>query len=226
MPSASPELKRRVAVLMVTVPVMLGLIFFVPAGTLRYWQAWAFMAVLMIPMMSVVLCFLKRDPALLDRRLRTREKERPQKIILALSYPVFIAASLVPGFDHRFAWSSVPPAVSVAADLVVLAGYALFVLVLRENSYASRIIEVDEQQRVISTGPYAVVRHPMYVAIILIYLAGPLALGSFWALIPAAIIPGIIVARIINEERVLTEKLAGYEEYTRRVRYRLIPEIW
>jgi protein-S-isoprenylcysteine O-methyltransferase Ste14 len=226
MPSASPELKRRVAALIVAVPVMLGLIFFVPAGTLRYWQAWAFMAVLIVPMMSVALYFLKHDPELLDRRLRTREKERPQKIIQALSFPAFLAAFLLPGLDHRFAWSSVPPALSVAADLVVLAGYSLFVLVIRENSYASRIIEVDEHQRVISTGPYAVVRHPMYVAIILIYFAGPLALGSFWALISAAVIPGIMVARILNEERVLREKLAGYEEYMSRVRYRLIPGIW
>ena len=128
-------------------------------------------------MISVVLYFLRRDPELLERRLRTKEKERPQKIILAVSYPAFLAAFLLPGFDHRFGWSAVPPALCVAADLIILAGYALFVLVIRKNSYASRVIEVAEQQRVISTGPYAAVRHPMYVANILIYLAGPWLLG-------------------------------------------------
>src|SRR5512135_2658354 len=164
MSPASPELRKRIAVLMVSVPVLLGVTLFVPAGTLRYWQAWAFLAVLLVPMSSFVLYYLGRDPQLLERRLRTKETERPQRIVLALAYPAFLAAYLIPGFDRRFGWSSVPPALSIAADIVVLAGYGLFVLVMRENSYASRVIEVDERQRVITTGPYAIVRHPMYVA--------------------------------------------------------------
>jgi protein-S-isoprenylcysteine O-methyltransferase Ste14 len=226
MTEAAPELKRKVVSRMVLAPAVLGLIFFLPAGTFRYWQAWVYMAVLIIPMQSVMIYFLKHDPELLDRRLRTREKERPQKAIIALSYPLFLAAYLLPGFDRRFGWSSVPVALVVAADLVVLAGYGLFVLVIRENSFASRVVEVEAQQRVVSTGPYAVVRHPMYVANILIYLASPLALGSFWAFLPALLTPAVMVARIHNEERVLKEKLEGYADYLGRVRYRLIPGVW
>jgi len=226
MTEATPELKKRVAARMALAPAVLGLIFFLPAGTFRYWQAWVYMAVLIIPMLSVMIYFLKHDPELLDRRLRTREKERPQKAIIALSYPLFLAAFLLPGFDRRFGWSSVPAWLVVLADVVVLAGYGLFVLVIRENSFASRVVEVEARQRVVSTGPYAVVRHPMYVANILIYLASPLALGSFWAFLPALLTPAVMVARILNEEKVLKEKLEGYAAYLDRVRYRLIPGIW
>lgn len=226
MTEATPELKKKVASRLALAPAVLGLIFFLPAGTFRYWQAWVYMAVLIIPMLSVMLYFLKHDPELLDRRLRTREKERPQKAIIALSYPLFLAAFLLPGFDRRFGWSSVPGALVAAADVIVLAGYGLFVLVIRENSFASRIVEVEARQRVVSTGPYAIVRHPMYVANILIYLASPLALGSFWALLPALLTPAVMVARILNEEKVLKEKLVGYADYLSRVRYRLIPGVW
>jgi protein-S-isoprenylcysteine O-methyltransferase Ste14 len=223
---ATLELKKKAASRMILAPVVLGLLFFLPAGTFRFWQAWVYMAVLIIPMLAVMLYFMTHDPELLDRRLRVREKEPPQKAIIALSYPVFLAVFLLPGLDRRFGWSSVPAALVAAADLIVLAGYALFVLVIRENSFASRIIEVEDKQRVISTGPYAVVRHPMYVANLLIYMASPLALGSFWALIPAVFMPAVMVARIFNEEKTLTEKLEGYEDYLRRVRYRLIPGVW
>ena len=226
MTKATPELKRKVASRMALAPVVLGLVLFLPAGTLRYWQAWVFMAVLIIPMLAVMLYFLKHDPDLLDRRLRTREKERPQKAIIALSYPLFLAVFLLPGFDRRFGWSSVPAALVILADVVILAGYGLFVLVIRENSFASRIIEVETRQRVVSTGPYAFVRHPMYAANILIYLASPLALGSFWAFLPALLTPAILVARILNEEKVLKDKLEGYGEYLERVRFRLVPGIW
>jgi protein-S-isoprenylcysteine O-methyltransferase Ste14 len=226
MTEATPELKKKVASRLALAPAVLGLIFFLPAGTFRYWQAWVYMAVLIIPMLSVMLYFLKHDPELLDRRLRTREKERPQKAIIALSYPLFLAAFLLPGFDRRFGWSSVPGALVAAADVIVLAGYGLFVLVIRENSFASRIVEVEARQRVVSTGPYAIVRHPMYVANILIYLASPLALGSFWAFLPALLTPAVMVARILNEEKVLKEKLVGYADYLSRVRYRLIPGVW
>lgn len=226
MTKATPELKRKVASRMALAPVVLGMILFLPAGTFRYWQAWVFMAVLIVPMLSVMLYFLKHDPDLLERRLRTREKERPQKAIIALSYPLFLAVFLLPGFDRRFGWSSVPAALVVLADIVILAGYGLFVLVIRENSFASRVIEVESRQRVVSTGPYAVVRHPMYVANIMIYLASPLALGSFWAFLPALLTPAVIVARIFNEEKVLKEELEGYTDYLGRVKYRLVPGVW
>lgn len=226
MDKATPELRKKVASRLALAPVVLGMILFLPAGTFRYWQAWVYMGVLIIPMLAVMLYFLKHDPELLDRRLRVREKERRQKAIIALSYPLFLAVFLLPGFDRRFGWSSVPGALVAAADVVVLAGYGLFVLVIRENSFASRVVEVEARQRVVSTGPYAVVRHPMYVANILIYLASPLALGSFWAFLPALLTPAVMVARILNEEEVLKDKLEGYADYLGRVRYRLIPGVW
>ncbi len=226
MTTATAALKKKVVIRMALAPLALGLTFFLPAGTFRYWQAWLYIAVMIIPMAGVMVYFLKHDPELLDRRLRTREKERPQKVISALSLPIFLVAFLTPGFDRRFGWSSVPPVLTIAAALVVLASYGLFVLVMRENSYASRIIEVEDKQRLVATGPYAVIRHPMYVANILIYLASPLVLGSFWALVPAALTPAFLIARIFNEEKVLREKLEGYADYARRVRYRLIPGIW
>ncbi len=205
---------------------LLAAIFFLPAGTLDYWQAWAYMAVLLIPMGWVLAHYLRKDPELLERRMRTLEKEKRQRAIIFLSYPVFIAAFLLPGFDRRCAWSRVPVWLVLLADLVVLAGYLLFVRVMKENRFLSRIVEVDAKQKVIDTGPYAVVRHPMYAGILPLYLFSPLALGSFWALIPAAFLPPIIIARIFNEEKVLCRELPGYADYMRRVRHRLIPGIW
>lgn len=205
---------------------LLAAMFFLPAGTWNYWQAWVYMAVLLVPMGWVLAHYIRKDPELLERRMRTREKEMRQQAIIFLSYPVFIAAFLLPGFDRRCAWSRVPIWLVLLADLVVLAGYLLFVRVLKENRFLSRIVEVDAKQMVIDTGPYAVVRHPMYAGILPLYLFSPLALGSFWALIPAAFLLPIIVARIFNEEKVLSRELPGYAGYMRRIRYRLLPGIW
>jgi protein-S-isoprenylcysteine O-methyltransferase Ste14 len=220
------QLTRRVVLRFGLAGPLLAAVFFLPAGTMDYWQAWLYMAVLLIPMGWVLAHYIKKDPELLDRRMRTLEKEKRQRAIIFLSYPVFLAAFLLPGFDRRYAWSHVPVWLVLLADLVVLAGYLLFVRVLKENRFLSRIVEVDTRQRVIDTGPYAVVRHPMYAGILPLYLFSPLALGSFWALIPAAFLPPIIIARIFNEEQVLCRELPGYADYKRRVRYRLIPGIW
>lgn len=219
-------LKKKVIVRFGLAGPIMAAFFLLPAGIWRFWQAWAYMAVLLIPMFLVLVYFLKKDPALLERRMRTKEKEPEQKTLIKLSYLLFLAAFLLPGFDRRFGWSTVPVWLVIAADLIIFAAYGLFVLVMRENSYASRVVEVDQKQEVVRTGPYAVVRHPMYAAILPIYVISPLALGSFWALVPAAFIPLILVARIRNEEKVLGESLAGYTEYTRQVKYRLIPGIW
>jgi protein-S-isoprenylcysteine O-methyltransferase Ste14 len=173
-----------------------------------------------------MLYLLRYDPTLLERRMRTREKQVPQKGYIILSLSVFIAAYLIPGFDYRFGWSSVPVVLVILADLVIFLGYLLFFLVLRENSYASRIVEVDKGQRVISTGPYAYVRHPMYSAALIMFAFSPIALGSFWALIAMIPMPYALSLRIRDEERVLRDELAGYEEYARNVTYRLIPKIW
>ncbi|UCF71747.1 MAG: isoprenylcysteine carboxylmethyltransferase family protein [candidate division WOR-3 bacterium] len=206
--------------------IVMGLLFFVSAGTLRFWHAWVFIAILFIPMFFVVLYLIRNDPALIERRMRTREREPFQKKSQIISTFLYLLAFLIPGLDHRFGWSSVPVVFVVIADVIVFLGYMLFFLVLRENSYASRVVEVEKEQKVISTGPYAVVRHPMYVAALMIFLFSPAALGSLWAL--SAMIPSMlfIIPRIKDEERLLTANLTGYEEYTRRVKYRLLPLLW
>ena len=154
------------------------------------------------------------------------EKEPTQRRVILLSFVSTIVAFLLPGFDRRWSWSNVPLPVVVAAELIVVLGYGLFVLVLRENRYASRVIEVEQGQQVTRTGPYALVRHPMYLGVMLMYLASPLALGSYWALLPAAVIIPTLVARILNEEKVLQRELNGYREYMQVTKYRLFPGVW
>ena len=178
------------------------------------------------PCCLVLAYFLKKDPELLERRMRTKEKEPQQKVIIRLSALLFLAIYLLPGFDRRFGWSSVPTFAVIAADLIILASYGLFFLVMYENRFLSRVVEVDQKQPVIDTGPYARVRHPMYAAVIPLYLFTPLALGSFWAMIPAAFFPLLLIARIFNEEKVLSRELPGYRKYARRVKFRLIPGVW
>lgn len=221
-----PQLAMMAVVRLTLGVVLLGALLFVSAGTLDYRDAWTFLAVLFVPVVLVFAYLLARDPALLERRMRTREKETAQGRIVKLGSLCYLLTFLVPGIDHRFGWSSVPVAAVLLADLVFVLGYVLFVLVLRANSYASRVIEVEEGQRVASTGPYAVVRHPMYVAVLLMILASPVALGSWWALIPAVPVIGILVFRIRNEEAVLARDLAGYRAYMSATRYRLLPGIW
>lgn len=206
--------------------VFLGLMFFLPAGTLEYWQAWVYLAVMFIPVSCVMAYLLKKNPELLERRLRMKEKKTRQKGLVLVGYVVFALGFLLPGLDRRFGWSSVPPALVVAADALFLMGYALFVLVLRENSYASHVVEVEQKQKVITTGPYAAVRHPMYSALVLIYASSPLALGSYWALIPFGLMILILAVRLLDEEKVLLKELDGYREYMLKTRYRLIPGVW
>lgn len=206
--------------------LVLGAMFFLAAGTLLYWEAWVFIAVLFVPMSIFGACLLRHNPALLERRLKMREEEPQQKRIVAGSTVILLAAFLLPGVDKRFGWSSVPPWLVIVADVVFLLGYLLFVLTLRENEYASRTVQVEQRQRVITTGPYALIRHPLYFATVLIYGVSPLALGSYWALVPVALFPALLVARILNEEKVLLRDLDGYAHYCTAVRYRLIPGIW
>jgi len=210
---------------LLAVPVLWAILF-VPAGTLAYWEAWVYLAILLIPMFFVFRYLLKHDPQLLERRMQMREREVAQRRIINLSYLYFLLAFVLPGLDKRWGWSDVPPLAVIAADLLVLLGYGLFVTVLRENQYASRTIQVERGQTVISSGPYALVRHPMYLGAALMYLASPLALGSYWALLPGLLIIPILVARIINEEKVLARDLNGYTAYTQQTRYRLLPGVW
>ncbi len=210
------ELIKMVIVRFLGASLVLSAMFFLPAGTWAYWEAWVYLAILFIPMLFVLIYLLKNEPELLVRRMRLREKEAQQKLIIKLSYIPFLLAYLLPGFDKRFGWSNVPVWVVVVTDILVLLGYGLIFLVFRENRYASRIVEVEQGQTVISSGPYAVIRHPMYLGALLLYVLSPLALGSYWAMIPAVWIIPFIVARIWNEESVLARDLKGYQEYMQK----------
>ena len=196
------------------------------AGTFDYWNAWLFLAVLFIPMLFVLVFLYIKDPQLLEKRMHTREREKVQKAYVVISVLLFVVTYLLPGFDHRYRWSNVPLWLVAVSAVLMLAGYTLFFLVMRQNSYASRVIEIQQGQKVIDTGLYAVVRHPMYSAATLLYVSSTLVLGSFYALIPVVFIPGILVIRLLNEEKVLKRDLPGYTEYMAKVRYRLIPYIW
>jgi len=206
--------------------LLLSAMFFLTAGTFAYWEAWVYLTVLFIPTFLVLNYLFKNDLELLERRMRMREKEAKQKLIIKISYLYFLLDFLLSGFDRRFEWSDVPVVVVVVADVLVLLGYIMFFLVLKENRYASRIIEVEQGQEVITSGPYAIIRHPMYLGASLIYILSPLALGSYWAMIPSLLVIPLLVARIRNEERVLGRELKGYQEYVQQIKYRLIPGIW
>lgn len=211
--------------LVIGMPVI-GLLFFWPAGTFNYWQAWLWLAILFLPLMGMFLYLIKRDPALLERRVRTGETRPEQQRIIALSSLYLIFIFLVPGFDKRFGWSSVPVWLILLADVFVLVAFLLNFLVIRVNSYASRVVEIQEGQKVITTGPYALVRHPMYTSIILIMLATPIALGSTWGVLPNIPFIFLLAARAKNEEELLVDELTGYREYMQQTRYRLFPGIW
>lgn len=220
------KLKKSVSLRVFLVFVFLALMFFLPAGTIRYWEAWVYLTVLFTCAMFVIVYLFRRDPQLLERRMKMKEKEPEQKMIVKIGSVLFAVAFLVPGFDQRYGWSSVPLPTVLMADGFIVVGYLLFIRVLKENRYASRTIQVEEGQAIITTGPYAVVRHPMYVGAWLIYVFSPLALGSYWAMIASMMFTVILVVRVLNEEKVLIKELDGYLEYTRRTRYRLIPGIW
>jgi len=211
--------------LIIGIPALF-LILFLPAGTFAYWEAWIYLAILLIPMSIVMIYFLKKMPEFLARRMKLKEKEDKQKIIIKLALIPFLLAFILPGIDQRFGWSNVPISIIGVAEILVGIGYILVVLVFKENQFASRIIEVEKGQKVIQSGPYRFVRHPMYMGTILMYVASPLALGSYWAIIPAIFIIPILIARIINEESVLTKELEGYSDYKLLTRYRLLPGVW
>ena len=206
--------------------ICMGAILFLPAGGFHYTNAWLFLGLLFVPMaiMGIVLFF--KSPALLKKRLNAKEKEATQKGVIAFSALMFPVGFLVSAFDFRFSWSSVPMPLVIAASVLFLIGYAMYGEVMRENAYLSRTIEVQENQKVIDTGLYGVVRHPMYLATFLMFLPMPLILGSLFGLIPFALYPVLIVIRILNEEKVLSRELHGYTDYMKKVKYRLIPFIW
>ena len=206
--------------------LLVCLLLFLPAGTFRYPQACLLMGILFIPMFIAGLVMLKKNPELLKKRLNVKEKETEQKEVILFSGIMFIAAFVSAGLSFRFGWLMLPFPVSIFFAVVFLAAYALYAEVLRENTYLSRTIEVQEDQKVIDTGLYGIVRHPMYMATVFLFLAMPLVLGSVISFVIMLSYIPIIVKRIRNEEEVLTKDLQGYEEYKKKVEYRLIPFIW
>jgi protein-S-isoprenylcysteine O-methyltransferase Ste14 len=209
--------------------VAMALLLFVPAGTVRYGQAWVYLGVFAGVSTLMTLDLMRKDPALLARRMRggpTAEKEPTQKLIMLGISICFITLLVVPALDHRFGWSTVPAGGVVAGDTLVATGFYLIALVYRANTFSSATIEIAENQKVISSGPYALVRHPMYASGILYLLGTPLALGSYWGLVPFVAMMPLLIWRLLAEERFLARNLAGYTEYQRRVRHRLVPGVW
>ncbi len=206
--------------------ILVGLLVFLPAGSVNFIGGWIFMSVLFIPMFLAGIVMMIKNPALLRSRLDAKEKEKDQSLVVKLSGLMFLAGFVVAGLDFRFGWSKLPLGVLIGAGVVFLIAYALYAEVMRENTYLSRTIEVQENQKVIDTGLYGIVRHPMYAVTLLLFLAMPLVLGSVYAFIIFLIYPFIIAKRIKGEEEFLERELPGYREYKKKVKYRLIPFIW
>ena len=206
--------------------LMVGLLIFLPAGTFSYVNGWLLVGLLFVPMLIAGLVMFFNSPQFLKKRLDAKEKQTAQKGVLAFSALMFIAGFVVAGLDHRFGWSKMPIAVVIAASVLFLAAYALYAEVMRENAYLSRTIKVEEGQKVVDTGLYGIVRHPMYMSTLLLFLMIPLILGSWYALIAFGCYPVIIIVRLKDEEELLTRELPGYAAYKQKVKYRILPFIW
>lgn len=206
--------------------LLIGFLLFASAGTFTYWNAWLFVGLLFIPMFIAGIVLMLKNPALLRKRLNAREKESEQKAVLLFSGLMFAFGFALAGLNFRFEWSALPKWVVIAASAVFLIAYALYAEVLRENTYLARTVEVQENQKVIDTGLYGMVRHPMYAVTVLLFLSMPLVLGSIWSFVIFCIYPFIIAKRIKNEETLLEKELKGYAEYKTKVKYRMIPFIW
>lgn len=206
--------------------VLVGALLFLPAWTFNYPGAWLFMCLLFAPMLVMGIVMFIKAPKLLEKRLDNKEKEKTQKGVTKLLGLMFLVGFVLCALDFRFSWSHVPLALVIVSSVLFELGYLMYAEVMRENAYLSRTIEVQENQKVVSTGLYGIVRHPMYLATLFMFLPLPLILGSFWGLIPFSLYLVAIVVRIINEEKVLTSELDGYIEYKQKVKYRLIPFIW
>jgi len=214
---------------LVFLAVVMGLVLFEAAGTIRYWQAWIYLLIFFGASILTTVYLMRRDPALLERRMTggpTAETRPAQKIIMVFTSIGFIALLVVPALDRRWGWSTVPVAIVIAGNLLVAIGFAFIFRVYKENTYTAATIQLAENQTVISTGPYAVVRHPMYASALLYLLGTPLALGSYWGLVPLVATLPFLIWRLFDEETFLTKNLTGYAEYKTKVRQRLIPGVW
>ncbi len=206
--------------------ILVGALLFLPAGSLEYMNGWLFISLLFIPMLILGSVLFVKAPELLEKRLNVKEKEGTQKGVVAVSALLFLVGFVVAGLDFRFGWSAVPLPVVIVASVILLLSYALYGEVMRENAYLSRTVEVQENQKVIDTGLYGVVRHPMYAVTVWLFLSIPVVLGSLWSLLCFLPYVLVIVIRIRNEEKVLEEGLEGYKEYRKKVKYRLFPFVW
>ena len=220
------ELIKSAIIKYISGPVLVGLLLFIPAGTFNFWQAWLLISILFIPMFILGLILIKYNPDLLKKRLNAKEEQKEQKIVIILSIIMFLASFILAGFNFRFKWIILSPLISYISAIVFLIAYALYVEVLRENSYLSRTIEIQENQKIMDTGLYGIIRHPMYMSTLFLFLSMPLVLGSIISfIIMLAYIP-IIAIRIQNEELVLEKGLKGYLDYKKKVKYKVIPFIW
>ncbi len=206
--------------------LMVMLLLFVPAGTFEYMNGWLFIGLLFIPMLALGAVLLIKAPELLKKRLNSKEKEMEQKSVIGISLIMFLGGFIVSALDYRFGWSDMPLAVVIIASVVLLISYGLYAEVMRENAYLSRTVEVQEDQKVIDTGLYGIVRHPMYSVTTILFLSIPLVLGSYIGFVVFLIYPALLVKRIKNEEEVLEKGLQGYSEYKKKVKYRMIPFVW
>ena len=206
--------------------VIIGLLIFLPANTINYWNGWLFMGLLFIPMFIAGIVMMIKSPELLRKRLKAKEKQSEQKQVVKLSGLMFLAGFIIAGLNYRFSWIVIPKAIVIISSAIFIVSYILYAEVLRENAYLSRTIEVEENQKVIETGLYGIVRHPMYAATIFLFLSMPLILGSVISFIVFLVYPFIIAKRIKNEEEVLEKELKGYSEYKKKVKYKMIPFIW
>lgn len=209
--------------------VILAVLLFLPAWSLRFWEAWIYWTLSSASVLIITLYFLKHDPRLIERRLAVGPRAEPlksQKLIQTITGALWCALMIVPGFDHRWHWSDAPTPMVPIADVLVVLGFLIIFFVFRENSYTAGVVKVETNQQVISTGPYGVVRHPMYAGAALMFLATPVALGSLWALLVAILLCGGLAARLLDEERYLSANLPGYTAYCQKVKYRLVPFVW
>jgi protein-S-isoprenylcysteine O-methyltransferase Ste14 len=224
---SSLAVKALLAVLMLV--VVMGVVLFVTAGTVDYWQASVYLIVFTITSLLTTIYLIRNDPELLKRRLRggpTAEKRSSQRVIMVFTSLAFIGLLVVPALDRRYGWSTVPFYIVIAGDALVAIGFYFIFRVYRENTYSSATIEVAANQKVIDSGPYSVVRHPMYASALLYLLGTPLALGSYWGLLPFVVVIPFLIWRLFDEEKMLTRELEGYTRYKERVRYRLVPRVW
>lgn len=206
--------------------LVVGLLLFIPANTINYWNGWLFMGLLFIPMFIAGIVMMVKAPELLRKRLNAKEKENEQKQVILFSGLMFLAGFIIAGLNYRYNWIAIHNSVVIVSSVIFVLAYILYAEVLRENAYLSRTIEVQENQKVIDTGLYGIVRHPMYGATILLFLSMPLVLGSIISFVIFLVYPFIIAKRIKNEEEVLEKELAGYSEYKKKVKYKMIPFIW